>query len=122
MEGRARGVAGTPHLEAESNRVRTSRLWSGVLLSYVAAGGRASLSCDLCAGARFLVSGFELAQPVASGHIDRANETFRKESALKILVAITGASGILYAQRLLDNLDPSQHEVHVVQQLRASSH
>ncbi len=34
---------------------------------------------------------------------------------MKILVAITGASGILYAQRLLDNLDPGQHEVHVVQ-------
>jgi 4-hydroxy-3-polyprenylbenzoate decarboxylase len=33
---------------------------------------------------------------------------------LKILVAITGASGALYAQRLLDNLDPRQHEVHVV--------
>jgi 4-hydroxy-3-polyprenylbenzoate decarboxylase len=33
---------------------------------------------------------------------------------LKILVAITGASGALYAQRLLDNLDPQQHEVHVV--------
>ena len=33
---------------------------------------------------------------------------------MKILVAITGASGSLYAQRLLDNLDPSQHEVHVV--------
>lgn len=34
---------------------------------------------------------------------------------LKILVAITGASGALYAQRLLDNLDPRQHEIHVVQ-------
>jgi 4-hydroxy-3-polyprenylbenzoate decarboxylase len=34
---------------------------------------------------------------------------------LKILVAITGASGALYAQRLLDNLDPHTHEVHVVQ-------
>jgi 4-hydroxy-3-polyprenylbenzoate decarboxylase len=34
---------------------------------------------------------------------------------LKILVAITGASGVLYAQRLLDNLDPRQHEIHVVQ-------
>ncbi|MDB6026993.1 MAG: 4-hydroxy-3-polyprenylbenzoate decarboxylase [Verrucomicrobiales bacterium] len=34
--------------------------------------------------------------------------------AVKILVAITGASGALYAQRLLDHLDPSQHEVHVV--------
>jgi 4-hydroxy-3-polyprenylbenzoate decarboxylase len=35
-------------------------------------------------------------------------------SAVKILVAITGASGALYAQRLLDNLDPRQHEIHVV--------
>ena len=33
---------------------------------------------------------------------------------LRILVAITGASGALYAQRLLDNLDPATHEVHVV--------
>jgi len=33
---------------------------------------------------------------------------------VKILVAITGASGTLYAQRLLDNLDPRQHEIHVV--------
>jgi len=33
---------------------------------------------------------------------------------LKILVAITGASGVLYAQRLLDNLDPRSHEIHVV--------
>ncbi len=33
---------------------------------------------------------------------------------LKILVAMTGASGALYAQRLLDNLDPRQHEIHVV--------
>ena len=33
---------------------------------------------------------------------------------MKILVAITGATGALYAQRLLDNLDPRQHEVHVV--------
>jgi 4-hydroxy-3-polyprenylbenzoate decarboxylase len=33
---------------------------------------------------------------------------------LKILVAITGASGALYAQRLLDNLDPQRHEIHVV--------
>jgi 4-hydroxy-3-polyprenylbenzoate decarboxylase len=33
---------------------------------------------------------------------------------LKILVAITGASGALYAQRLLDNLDPDTHEIHVV--------
>ena len=34
--------------------------------------------------------------------------------AVKILVAITGASGSLYAQRLLDNLDPRAHEIHVV--------
>jgi 4-hydroxy-3-polyprenylbenzoate decarboxylase len=34
--------------------------------------------------------------------------------ALKILVAITGASGALYAQRLLDNLDPHEHQIHVV--------
>ena len=33
---------------------------------------------------------------------------------MRILVAITGASGSLYAQRLLDNLDPGQHELHVV--------
>ena len=30
------------------------------------------------------------------------------------MVAITGASGVIYAQRLLDNLDPQQHEIHVV--------
>lgn len=34
---------------------------------------------------------------------------------MKILVAITGASGALYAQRLLDNLNPREHEIHVVQ-------
>jgi flavin prenyltransferase len=33
---------------------------------------------------------------------------------VRILVAITGASGALYAQRLLDNLDPAAHEIHVV--------
>ena len=33
---------------------------------------------------------------------------------MRILVAITGASGALYAQRLLDNLDPREHELHVV--------
>ena len=35
-------------------------------------------------------------------------------TTVKILVAITGASGALYAQRLLDNLDPKAHEIHVV--------
>ena len=33
---------------------------------------------------------------------------------MRILIAITGASGSLYAQRLLDNLDPASHQVHVV--------
>jgi 4-hydroxy-3-polyprenylbenzoate decarboxylase len=33
---------------------------------------------------------------------------------LRILVAITGASGSLYAQRLLDNLDSSRHQIDVV--------
>ena len=33
---------------------------------------------------------------------------------MKILIAITGASGTLYAQRLLDNLDPHEHEIHLV--------
>lgn len=35
-------------------------------------------------------------------------------SRLKILVAITGASGSLYAQRLLDQLAATPHELHVV--------
>ena len=33
---------------------------------------------------------------------------------MRLLVAITGASGSLYAQRLLDQLDPGQNEVHVI--------
>lgn len=33
---------------------------------------------------------------------------------LKILVAITGASGMIYAQRLLNHIDAAQHELHVV--------
>ena len=33
---------------------------------------------------------------------------------MKILVAITGATGAIYAQRLLDNLSPREHELHVV--------
>ena len=33
---------------------------------------------------------------------------------MRILVAITGASGALYAQRLLDILAPTGHELHVV--------
>jgi 4-hydroxy-3-polyprenylbenzoate decarboxylase len=33
---------------------------------------------------------------------------------LRIVIAITGASGVVYAQRLLDNLDPADHEIHLV--------
>jgi 4-hydroxy-3-polyprenylbenzoate decarboxylase len=33
---------------------------------------------------------------------------------VKILVALTGATGALYAQRLLDHLDATRHELHVV--------
>jgi 4-hydroxy-3-polyprenylbenzoate decarboxylase len=33
---------------------------------------------------------------------------------MRLLVAITGASGSLYAQRLLDHLDPTEHDVHVI--------
>jgi len=33
---------------------------------------------------------------------------------VKLVVAITGASGALYAQRLLDSIPPREHEVHVV--------
>ena len=39
---------------------------------------------------------------------------------MRILIAITGASGTLYAQRLLDRLDPKVHEVHVVQSAYAA--
>jgi 4-hydroxy-3-polyprenylbenzoate decarboxylase len=34
--------------------------------------------------------------------------------AMRLVVAITGATGILYAQRLLDAIAPPQHEVHLV--------
>jgi 4-hydroxy-3-polyprenylbenzoate decarboxylase len=43
-----------------------------------------------------------------------ASLRLNKPELLRILVAITGASGLLYAQRLLDNLDPGHHEIHVV--------
>ncbi|MBX3747606.1 MAG: UbiX family flavin prenyltransferase [Verrucomicrobiae bacterium] len=33
---------------------------------------------------------------------------------MRLVIAITGASGALYAQRLLDALDPAIHDVHVV--------
>jgi 4-hydroxy-3-polyprenylbenzoate decarboxylase len=33
---------------------------------------------------------------------------------MKIVVAMTGASGAIYTQRLLDNLDPKTHEIHFI--------
>lgn len=33
---------------------------------------------------------------------------------MRLLIAVTGASGSIYAQRLLDNLDSAAHEVHVI--------
>ena len=33
---------------------------------------------------------------------------------VRILVAITGASGAIYTQRLLNRLDPAVHEIHVI--------
>jgi 4-hydroxy-3-polyprenylbenzoate decarboxylase len=33
---------------------------------------------------------------------------------LRIVIAITGATGAIYAQRLLDNLDPALHEIHLI--------
>jgi 4-hydroxy-3-polyprenylbenzoate decarboxylase len=33
---------------------------------------------------------------------------------VRLVLAITGASGAIYAQRLLDNLDPKSHEIHLV--------
>jgi 4-hydroxy-3-polyprenylbenzoate decarboxylase len=33
---------------------------------------------------------------------------------MRLIVAITGASGSIYAQRLLDALDPDQHEIHLL--------
>src|SRR5687767_9205899 len=33
---------------------------------------------------------------------------------MRLLIAITGASGVLYTQRLLDNLSPAKHELHLI--------
>jgi len=33
---------------------------------------------------------------------------------MRLLIAVTGASGSIYAQRLLDCLDPAEHEIHVM--------
>jgi 4-hydroxy-3-polyprenylbenzoate decarboxylase len=33
---------------------------------------------------------------------------------MKLVIAMTGASGAIYTQHLLDNLDPSKHEIHFI--------
>jgi flavin prenyltransferase len=35
-------------------------------------------------------------------------------AALRIVIAITGASGVIYTQRLLDQIDATLHEIHLV--------
>jgi flavin prenyltransferase len=52
--------------------------------------------------------------PIVAGAVIVLAVYTGKQLRLRILVAITGASGTLYAQRLLDNLDTQAHEVHVV--------
>lgn len=47
----------------------------------------------------------------AGWRFDRNRRIVRQ---MRFLIAITGASGSLYAQRLLDHLDPEEHEVHVI--------
>jgi 4-hydroxy-3-polyprenylbenzoate decarboxylase len=55
-----------------------------------------------------------LLSPLVPGLVASGQLRHSSRAVVKILVAITGASGSLYAQRLLDNLDPRQHEIHVV--------
>jgi 4-hydroxy-3-polyprenylbenzoate decarboxylase len=50
--------------------------------------------------------------PSADRHI--LGRSAQNQARLRIVVAITGASGMIYAQRLLDNLEPKEHEIHVV--------
>jgi 4-hydroxy-3-polyprenylbenzoate decarboxylase len=46
---------------------------------------------------------------------------YEPDPLVRILVAITGASGVIYAQRLLDNLDPATQETHVIQSKYAAA-
>jgi 4-hydroxy-3-polyprenylbenzoate decarboxylase len=57
------------------------------------------------------ILGKGLAGPVVGTSYYRAGSNAFE---VKIVVAITGASGSLYAQRLLDQLDARTHEVHVI--------
>jgi flavin prenyltransferase len=56
----------------------------------------------------------DLPGPEAPDIFRAHHEPQPKAQTVRILVAVTGASGSLYAQRLLDNLDPQQHEIHLV--------
>ncbi len=38
----------------------------------------------------------------------------RARHDVRIIIAITGASGSIYAQRLIDNLDPGREEIHLI--------
>ena len=60
------------------------------------------------------VAGIKQRGRAVAGTIDNAALRVYDSWPLRILVAITGASGSLYAQRLLDNLDTREHELHVV--------
>jgi 4-hydroxy-3-polyprenylbenzoate decarboxylase len=55
-----------------------------------------------------------LAGRSVQSHHGVGRKTNEKAPRLRIIVAITGASGSLYAQRLLDNLDPRAHEIHLL--------
>ena len=48
-----------------------------------------------------------------AGHAHTSDSSDSKFT-VRIVIGITGASGALYAQRLLDNIDPQAHELHVV--------
>jgi 4-hydroxy-3-polyprenylbenzoate decarboxylase len=54
-----------------------------------------------------------MALPPLLAYLDPAGRRLPRLN-LKLLIAITGASGSLYAQRLLEHLPPQEHEVHVV--------
>jgi len=61
--------------------------------------------------------GVDSSRYAGCGCLSRPGDWFifrASESTVKLLIAITGASGTLYAQRLLDHLDPGKHDLHVI--------